>query len=263
MPGHPFLPSAVWFFSVICISMYYDQSIFDVRFEWGGQGLTNIATADCIIIVDVLSFSTCVDIAVGNAAVVYPCRYRDETAESFAHTRNAVLASRKRTAEGYSLSPSSLLRIPAGTALVLPSPNGSTLSLQAQAPYVLTACLRNYTAVAAFAARHASSVNVVAAGERWGEGSIRFALEDMLGAGAVISVLPGSRSPEAQAAACMFTSQYTSLAHTVRQCSSGRELTERGFPGDVALAVQADCSTAVPLLRDDAFINAAADDNMA
>jgi 2-phosphosulfolactate phosphatase len=237
--------------------MYYDQSSFDVRFEWGEQGLLHIMSAPCVIIVDVLSFSTCVDIIVGNGAIVYPYRYRDSSAEVFAQTHDAELASHARSAHGYSLSPSSLLPVPAGTRLVLPSPNGSTLAHKAEARYVLTACLRNYAAVAAFAERCSSSVTVIAAGERWSDGSIRFALEDMIGAGAVISALSGSRSPEAQAAAMMFGSSASSLGSVIQQCSSGRELIERGFPGDVELAVQANCSTAVPLLHNGMFINAA------
>lgn len=236
--------------------MYYDQSSFDVRFEWGEQGLSHTTPGTCVIIVDVLSFSTCVDIIVGNRAIVYPYRYRDNSAQAFAQAHEAEVASHSRSSTGYSLSPSSLVSIPAGTRLVLPSPNGSTLSQQAEATYVLTACLRNYKAVAAFAERCGSSVTVIAAGERWSDGSIRFALEDMIGAGALISVLPGSRSPEAQAAATMFYSVSPSLTSTIQQCSSGRELIERGFPNDVHLAVEVGCSTAVPLLYEGTFINA-------
>jgi len=51
--------------------MFYSQDNFDVRFDWGLDGLQNIA-ADCnaVIIVDVLSFATSLDIAVSRGATI-------------------------------------------------------------------------------------------------------------------------------------------------------------------------------------------------
>jgi 2-phosphosulfolactate phosphatase len=147
-----------------------------VRFEWGRRGLEAIGPgSDVIIVVDVLSFSTCVDVATSRGAVVLPYRWRDESAAAYAAANDAVLAGNDRlAAEGYSLSPASLERIPAGTRLVLPSPNGSTLSLLA-ATYgtTLTACLRNSAAVAAAARRLGGAVAVVACGEQWPDGGLR------------------------------------------------------------------------------------------
>ena len=46
--------------------MYYDQKDYDIRCEWGAEGLSELLPGSrAIVIVDVLSFSTCVDIAVG------------------------------------------------------------------------------------------------------------------------------------------------------------------------------------------------------
>src|SRR5690606_29618051 len=112
-------------------SMYFNQAEFDVRCEWGEHGVAQLAPeSDAVVIVDVLSFSTSVDIAVGNGAIVYPYRGKGELALDYAQSVGAILADFHRTGEaGYSLAPSSLLYIPSGTRLVLPSLNGSTLSL--------------------------------------------------------------------------------------------------------------------------------------
>ena len=65
--------------------MTFDQSGFDVRCEWGENGVRHLAYgADAVIIVDVLSISTCVEIAASRGAVVFPYRWKDESAAAFA-----------------------------------------------------------------------------------------------------------------------------------------------------------------------------------
>jgi 2-phosphosulfolactate phosphatase len=160
----------------------WDQAEYDLRCEWGLAGVQTLAPiSDVLIVVDVLVFSTAVDIAVARGASVLPYRWRDSSAEAFAKSKGALLAS-PRSAGGYSLSPPSLQSIPAGTALVLPSPNGSTLCLMAGAATTFTACLRNCRAVAAHACACGSRIAVVPAGEQWGDGALRPAIEDLIGA---------------------------------------------------------------------------------
>ena len=54
---------------------WFDQSGHRLRFDWGAGGLTRLAPAsDVVVIVDVLRFTTCLDVAVGCGAVVYPYR---------------------------------------------------------------------------------------------------------------------------------------------------------------------------------------------
>jgi len=235
--------------------MFIDQAGFDIRCEWGLHAIDTMAAPDsAVVIVDVLSFSSCVDIAVSNGAKVFPYRYRDETAVRFANEMQAVLAASKRAKNSYSLSPVSLLKIPTGTRLVLPSPNGSTLTLGTNGRATLAGCLRNCEAVAKRAAELSRSILVVPAGERWRDGLLRFAVEDLIGAGAIIHFLNGTKSPEAVAAEAAFTSARKDLPSILRNCSSGRELIEKGFEEDVDLAGQLNCSRTAPRLVAGAYV---------
>jgi 2-phosphosulfolactate phosphatase len=60
-------------------------------------------------------------------------------------------------------------------------------------------------------------------------------------------------SPEARAAALLFSAHATTVSHAIRDCVSGRELAARGFEADVATALQVDVSAQVPVLIDGAF----------
>lgn len=235
------------------MSTHASQAGYGVRFEWGGAALRHVATArDVVIVVDVLSFSTCVDIACAQGAAVLPFAHKDDRAAAYAHEQRALLAG-PRGGPGFSLSPASLTAIGRGTRLVLPSPNGSALSLAAPSPLVLAGALRNAEAVARYAAAQRAPVVVVAAGERWPDGSLRPALEDLLGAGAVIDALGGSPSPEAALAAAAFNAARPQLAELVGRCASAVELQARGFGRDVALALALNASRCVPRLADGAY----------
>jgi 2-phosphosulfolactate phosphatase len=240
--------------------VFFDQSQFAIRFEWGERGLEAIGPGSAVVvIVDVLSFCTCVDVASARGAAVLPYRWRDDTAARFAAEQGAIPASTHRRADRYSLSPASLAAIPAGTRLVLPSPNGATLSLRAAGIGItVAACLRNAAAVARFVQAQGGPAAVIACGERWADGSLRPAWEDFIGAGAVIAHLPGARSPEADAACAAFQCARAELHDRLRACSSGRELIERGFAADVELAAAHGVSECVPVLEGGAYVARAA-----
>jgi 2-phosphosulfolactate phosphatase len=237
--------------------VHFNQSEYDLRCEWGLEGLLALQPAsDAVVIVDVLSFSTAVDIALSNGASVLPYRWNDYSAKSFAAEKGAVLAHGRTMDSDYTLSPASLRSISPGTLLVLPSPNGSTLSLIATAMCVYTACLRNAVAVARRAAAHGSRVSVIPAGEHWRESSLRPCLEDLVGAGSVLAALPGRLSPEAEIAVATFLHFRQDLGRALSNCGSGKELRERGFALDVELAAEYDVSDVVPMLVRDRFIDA-------
>jgi len=151
------------------------------------------------------------------------------------------------------LSPASFSSIQAGSRIVLPSPNGATISLRAESLglTVITGCLRNAAAVARAARAFGRRVSVIAAGERWPGGTLRPAVEDLVGAGAIIAELGGSLSPEARAAAGAFRS--VDVIAQLAESASGRELVDAGFPADVELAAMLNASRTVPVLRESAF----------
>ncbi|MBD2257430.1 2-phosphosulfolactate phosphatase [Pseudanabaena sp. FACHB-2040] len=235
--------------------MNFDQADFEVRCEWGKQGVLQLAPiSDVVVIIDVLSFSTCIDIANSRGAIVFPYQWRDKSARAFAQCVNAEVAE-KRGDSRYSLSPASLLIIDSGTRLVMPSPNGSSLSLATTGTPTLTGCLRNCRAIALAAMNYGQRIAVIPAGEKWDDGSLRPSFEDFIGAGAVISYLEGKLSPEAQLAREAYQSVRQSLKHLIKQCGSGQELIERGFKQDVDLASEMNVSDCVPTLVNGAYAN--------
>jgi 2-phosphosulfolactate phosphatase len=203
-------------------------------------------------------YSTAVDVAVARGGVIYPSRLQDAAVDLEAQVGPEVAGLRRQVSarSPYTLSPASLMALAPGTRLVVSSPNGAMISLvaaEAGKP-VLAGCLRNAAAVAGAAQKFGQPVAVIAAGERWPDGSLRPAVEDLLGAGAIIGHLGQQRcSPEAEAAAAAFRAARTDLRQRLQSCASGRELIAAGYPQDVELAAELDVSNAVPLFRDGGY----------
>ena len=228
------------------------QANYDIRCEWGEQGVLGLSpTSDVVIIVDVLSFSTCVDMATASGATVYPYLWKDDRAREFAIAIDAELAV-ARGAGRFSLSPALFLDVPTGTRVVLPSPNGASLSLATRDTITLAGCLRNASAVAKASLQLGKRISVIPAGERWEDNSLRPSLEDWIGAGAIINRLRGPLSPEAQASLDVYRAASADLSQT---CGSGVELVDRGYEAGVALPSELDVSCSVPILCDKAYIN--------
>jgi 2-phosphosulfolactate phosphatase len=257
-------PELLWAVDDSEHSSLYRQADYGVRFERGEAGLRAVARgAAVIVIVDVLSFSTAVDVAVSREALVRPARSGDDGAAQIAAACDALLAvpRHERSARNpYSLSPPTLETLPKGARLVLPSPNGATLILAAateQRARVVVGCLRNASSIAAFARPHAAygAVAVISAGERWSDGTLRPALEDDLAAGAIIAGIRSSKaSPEARFVAEGFLEFRAEIGQVIAQTVSGRELIEDGYAEDVRYASAVDESSSVPLLGEDGFI---------
>ncbi|CUR62276.1 putative 2-phosphosulfolactate phosphatase [metagenome] len=247
----------------------HDQSTYRLRVEWGPTGAEAVP-ADYAVVVDVLSFTTTLSVAVERGIEVFPFRWRDARAAEHALRHGATLAVgrfealSRPGARHVSLSPASLSEVEGVERLVLPSPNGSTIAfaLAETGAQVVGACLRNAAAVARWLAPKmvaGASVVVVPAGERWYDETLRPAVEDLWGAGAVLAGLAEAEdpavSPEVRTAIAAW--QAATMPVDLLSCASGRELVEVGFVADVEIAAQQDVSEVVPLLVGESFRDAA------
>ncbi|MBN9185516.1 MAG: 2-phosphosulfolactate phosphatase [Microbacterium sp.] len=205
----------------------FDQARYQVRLEWGAEGLARLAPADVVVVVDVLRLSTTV-------------------ADAVSRGEHVPLAA----AEEVSINGAPIARAAAASGAV-----------------VLLGGLRNAAAVARAVRdeQHRrgarTSVTIVAAGERTEKDAaapVRFAVEDQLGAGAVVDALGvhgiDHTSPEAAAAAEAFRGLRGAVRHLLTASGSGQELIERGLRGDVLTAAELSVLDAVPVLRDGVFV---------
>lgn len=273
----------------------FGQAKYQLRFDWGAAGADRIVPgAHAVVLVDALSFTTAVVVAAEHGIAVAPWPTGDEPeAAAFAAEHGGVPAVR-RGEPGPSLSPSSFAMTgEAPSLVVLPSPNGGALAhrLGRLGVPVIAASMRNRTAVAErlieLQAEHGDRfmIAVVAAGEldRAGEpgepgesggaagapdahgaagGPLRFAIEDLLVAGAVIDALVARgvdhTSPEAAVACAAFEGLHRATRHLITASGSGVELRAAGHAADALLAVERDVTDVVPILADGVF-HAAAD----
>lgn len=250
-------------------SAEHGQAAYRIRFDWGLAGaramVADAGPGSVAVVVDVLSFTTTLTVAVERGIAVYPYPWGEAEASAYAEQRAAVLARGRReglASGAASLSPASFAGAAGVERVVLPSPNGSTIAFAlAQAGVTLVgACLRNAAEVGR-AVSEWERVFVVAAGERWPDGSLRPAVEDLWGAGAVLATLlevvgTEGASPEVTSAVAAFDGVRHRVGQALRDCASGRELVAAGFGRDVDIAADVGSSEVVPTLRGEAFVDA-------
>lgn len=197
--------------------------------EWGVDGLARLAPADVVVVVDVLRFSSTVTDAVARGETV--ALDADAHAVSINGAAIASLATRTDAT-------------------------------------VMLGCLRNRSAVArAVLAEQErrgerTSVAIIAAGERTARDAgapVRFAVEDHLGAGAIVDALGAigidHTSPEAAAACEAFRALHGAVRHLLTASGSGQELIERGLQDEVLSAAAVDAASVVPVLRAGVFVS--------
>ena len=234
----------------------FNQSPHAVRLEWGWRGCRQAASrGDIVVIADVLRFSTMVATAASRGIEIVPVSNADEIDELAAELGAIRIEN--------SLAPWRYSEIAPGTRVVVRSPNGATCVRQArEAPEVIVGAIVNSSAVAAHVREALSRkrVTVVACGERWVEasedGTLRFAIEDYLGAGAILHRIDADLSPEALLCARAFEASKDHLEQLLLDCGSGRELLARGDRASVELAATLDRYDVLPVLRDGVLVAA-------
>ena len=234
----------------------FDQSSYQVRFDWGIEGLERLHPADVIVVVDVLRFSTAATSAVEAGRVIPLLAGLSRNGAPIAHAAAAqtprgatvLLGSlRNRTAVADAIVRAQLAR--GGRVSVAVIAAGERAPRSAPVPMLLgplTPDTRERVARAGAAAERAAAVTP------------RFSVEDLLGAGAVIDALIARGfdpcPPEAAVAAEGFAALQRGVGHLIGASGSGRELTAAGLGADVAHAAELDASTAVPVLRGEQFV---------
>lgn len=193
--------------------------------DWGVQGMSRLAPADVTVVVDVLRFTS-------------------NVSREIARGRTIALDEAARSG----------------------SINGAYVADAATSDIILAGSLRNATAVADLIAAlqrtrgERTSIAIIPCGERTGravDAPVRYAVEDALGAGAIIAALSDRgidhTSPDAAAAGESFIALKRAVAHMLKASGSGRELIARGLGDDVTSAAQLDIDPTVPRLINGVF----------
>lgn len=202
----------------------FDQSTYQVRLDWGTAGLARLAPADIVVVVDVLRFSSTMADAVAAGAEI-------ELADAVEWSSNgAAVAS--AAADG-------------GETVFV----GGIRNASAVARAVQTVQERRQAR---------TSVAIIAAGELDPAGVLRFAVEDQLGAGAIVAALTDlgidHTAPDAAVAAEGFRALRRAMRHLLTASGSAREL-EIGVPSTARMAA----SGVVPASTTDAAVLDAVD----
>ena len=70
----------------------FTQEDYACRCAWGPDAVAALAPADVIIVVDVFSLTTCVDVAVSRGVAILPYAWNDASSADFARAQGADLA---------------------------------------------------------------------------------------------------------------------------------------------------------------------------
>jgi 2-phosphosulfolactate phosphatase len=218
-----------------------------------------------VVAIDVLRATTTIVTALANgAAAVVPVLDPEDAVEVAKRLgRDRVLLCGERGSvliKGFDLdnSPASYAReVVEGKTLVFTTTNGTrALRAGTAAASVRAGALVNRAAVADALVREQGEIALLCAGVHG-----RFALEDALGAGALVDALV-AREPAlelhdgARAAALLYRAVASRLAEAVASADHAHALAELGFAGDIERCATLDVIDTVPILRDGLLVAA-------
>ena len=202
---------------------------------------------DVSIMVDVLRASTTITIALEKIPYIIPTLEIDE-ALTMTPKNEAFLAGERGgyTIEGFDTgnSPIEIQKF-AGKPLIITTSNGTRI-LEGISGRALIGSFVNARAVAKKAVMTAvDEIEVVMAGVRG-----RFAIEDFLGAGEIISYLQKHDLDEMAQSACLAIQNTELVDEHVKNSLSAKNLREIGFGADVEFCLQRNISNIVPQFKD-------------
>ncbi len=245
----------------------YTQAPHRCRLAWSFLGVKQaVERKDIIVVVDNISFSSCVTTAINYGGIVYPVFTVEEAKKRAVELGAEAAVHRAQVPDKgrFSLSPMTYIGIEAGTKIVLASPNGAHCSEYGRdSEYLFAGCLLNAKAVADQVNKLLDttdlSVTVIAAGEKWDESfttteQMRMAIEDYLGAGSILANLKYDKSAEAQVCEAAFLSCKDKVEELLWDSESGRELRAKGFGDDVTHCSQLNKYSAVGRFESGCFI---------
>jgi 2-phosphosulfolactate phosphatase len=202
---------------------------------------------DLSIMVDVLRASTTITMALNHFKQIIPV-VNHADAIKISSEKDALIAGERRgaTLDGFDAgnSPIEIQKLK-GETLVLTTSNGTRI-MEGMTSQILVGCFTNAKAVATAAKELATEeIEVVMAGV---EG--RFAIEDFLGAGEIISNLKTEELDEYAQAAVMAVQDKDLVEYIILRSRSARRLSEIGFKKDVDFCLQRNISDNVPIFRE-------------
>ncbi len=199
---------------------------------------------DVAIMVDVLRASTTITVALDNFNKIIAVKDKNN-AIKLAKDHNAILAGEREgaTIAGFDTGNSPVeIKNFSGDILVLTTSNGTRI-LEGMKAKSLVGSFVNAKAVANAASKIADDhIEIVMAGVMG-----RFAIEDFLGAGEIISNLTDYKLDEMAQAAYMASRNEKMVNEAIRNSLSARGLKKLGFIDDIDFCIKKDIYNVVPV----------------
>ncbi|HMK54376.1 MAG TPA: 2-phosphosulfolactate phosphatase [Methanobacteriaceae archaeon] len=201
---------------------------------------------DVTIMVDVLRASTSITVALETFQKVIPTKTIEE-AHNLAQKHEAILAGERegKTLDNFDVgnSPVEIGKLK-GETLVITTSNGTRI-LKNMGGHILIGSFINAREVAREALNLANNhIEVVMAGVNG-----RFAIEDFLGGGEIISHLQNEKVDEMAQTAVLALENREKVEYAIKNSRSARNLQQLGFDPDIDFCMQRDLSSIVPVYK--------------